>query len=231
MSSPVERAICRVRVFVGGQAHTLATLIDSGSDLNFMDEDLVQQLGIQIKTLPDPIRAHVLDGRPLEGIRHQSVPVRMVMAGNHHETVQFYVLQSPRHPLVLGYPWLRRHNPHIDWTSGVILSWSQACHQVCLKDAAPGSAPAGTNNRPDLSRVPEEYHDLWEVFSKAKATSLPPHRPYDCAIDLLPGTSPPRGWICSLSGPERKAMERYVSESLAAGLNRPHRPQERGFFL
>ncbi|KAI3357782.1 hypothetical protein L3Q82_016166 [Scortum barcoo] len=30
------------------------------------------------------------------------------------------------------------------------------------------------------------YHDLAPVFSKAKATSLPPHRPYDCPIDLLP---------------------------------------------
>ncbi|CAM4730306.1 unnamed protein product [Leuciscus chuanchicus] len=39
----------------------------------------------------------------------------------------------------------------------------------------------------DLSNVPAEYRDLKEVFSKSRAASLPPHRPYDCAIDLLPG--------------------------------------------
>ncbi|KAG1935767.1 retrotransposable element [Pimephales promelas] len=38
----------------------------------------------------------------------------------------------------------------------------------------------------DLSNVPEEFHDLKEVFSKSRAASLPPHRPYDCAIDLMP---------------------------------------------
>ncbi|CAK6976493.1 hypothetical protein LDENG_00158670%2C partial, partial [Scomber scombrus] len=44
-----------------------------------------------------------------------------------------------------------------------------------------------------LSRVPEEYLDLRPVFSKSRATSLPPHRPYDCSIELLPGACPPRG--------------------------------------
>ncbi|XP_059363015.1 uncharacterized protein LOC132101812 [Carassius carassius] len=62
----------------------------------------------------------------------------------------------------------------------------------------------------DLSGVPEEYCDLRQVFSKSRAVSLPPHRPYDCAINLLPGTSPPRGRLYSLSGPEREAMDKYI---------------------
>jgi hypothetical protein len=48
-------------------------------------------------------------------------------------------------------------------------------------------------------------------------TSLPPHRLYDCAIDLLLGTTPPRGCLYSLSGPKNKAMEEYIEDSLAAG--------------
>lgn len=35
----------------------------------------------------------------------------------------------------------------------------------------------------DLSTIPEVYNDISEV-SKLRALSLPPHRPYDCAIDL-----------------------------------------------
>lgn len=38
----------------------------------------------------------------------------------------------------------------------------------------------------DLFNVPPEYLDLRQVFSKARASSLPPHHPYDCAIDLPP---------------------------------------------
>ncbi|KAL0149260.1 hypothetical protein M9458_055494, partial [Cirrhinus mrigala] len=84
----------------------------------------------------------------------------------------------------------------------------------------------------DLSGVPTEYHDLCRVFSKSRATSLPPHRPYDCAIDLLPGTSPPKGHLYSLSSPEREAMDKYISESLNAGLIRPSSsPAGAGFFF
>ncbi|XP_062843463.1 interferon-induced very large GTPase 1-like [Trichomycterus rosablanca] len=73
----------------------------------------------------------------------------------------------------------------------------------------------------ELSQVPAEYLDLKEVFSRTRAASLPPHRPYDCAIDLLSGTSPPRGRLFSLSLPEHKAMDNYIQEALASGIIRP----------
>ncbi|KAJ8359221.1 hypothetical protein SKAU_G00157460 [Synaphobranchus kaupii] len=37
--------------------------------------------------------------------------------------------------------------------------------------------------------VPAEYSDLAEVFSKQRATRLPPHRLYDCAIELYPASA------------------------------------------
>ncbi|KAG1927362.1 retrotransposable element [Pimephales promelas] len=84
----------------------------------------------------------------------------------------------------------------------------------------------------DLSGVPEEYHDLREVFSRSRATSLPPHRPYDCGIELLPGTTPPRGRLYSLSVPEREALENYLSDSLRAGTIVPSSsPAGAGFFF
>ncbi|KAI3355432.1 hypothetical protein L3Q82_017896, partial [Scortum barcoo] len=74
---------------------------------------------------------------------------------------------------------------------------------------------------PDISKVPPCYHDLKEVFNKAKATSLPPHREWDCAIDLLPGAPIPKARLYSISGPERKAMEEYIEASLRSGIIRP----------
>lgn len=59
--------------------------------------------------------------------------------------------------------------------------------------------------------------NLRAVFSKSRAGALSPHRPYDCSIDLLPGTTPPRGRLFALSAPEREALIKYLSESLAAG--------------
>ncbi|XP_029318573.1 uncharacterized protein LOC115028841 [Cottoperca gobio] len=77
-----------------------------------------------------------------------------------------------------------------------------------------------------------EYHDLAEIFSKKRATSLPPHRPFDCAIDLLPGSFPTRGRIFSLSPAETQAMEDYIKDSLTAGIIRPSSfPAGAGFFF
>ncbi len=83
-----------------------------------------------------------------------------------------------------------------------------------------------------LVGVPEAYHDLRGVFSMSRASSLPPHRPYDCAMDLLPGTSLPKGHLYSLSRPEREAMERCIRDSLVAGIIRPSSsPAGAGFFF
>lgn len=77
--------------------------------------------------------------------------------------------------------------------------------------------PRAGNDKPDLSCVPRDYWDLGQVFSKQRASKLPPHRAYDCAtINLLSGTTPPRGGLYSLSGPETAAMNSYIKEALAA---------------
>ncbi len=54
----------------------------------------------------------------------------------------------------------------------------------------------------------------------------------DCAIELVPGMSPPKGRLYSLSVPEREAMEKYISDSLTAGIICPSSsPAGAGFFF
>ncbi|KAK3540883.1 hypothetical protein QTP86_002978 [Hemibagrus guttatus] len=143
----------------------------------------------------------------------------------------FHLIQSPEFPVILGYPWLLQHNPHFDWSTGTVLSWGSTCQTTCMVQSSPDPVLESQESL-DLSLVPIQYHHLKAVFSKKKATSLPPHRPYDCAIELLPGTCPPRGRIFSLSPPERTAMNKYINESLAAGIIRPSTsPAGAGFFF
>lgn len=70
------------------------------------------------------------------------------------------------------------------------------------------------------------------ILLQSLTTSLSPHRPYDFAIDLLPGMTPPRGWLYSLSLPEQEAMQKYISEAFDAGLIQPSSsPAGAGFFF
>ena len=125
------------------------------------------------------------------------------------------------------------HDPHISWPSGRILGWSEACHANCLCSAH--SLSSGTKpslSPPVLTGVPPVYHDLAPVFSKESALSFPPHCPYDCAIDLLPGAPLPMGQLYNLSLPEKEAMRNYITESLASGIIRPSSsPVATGFFF
>lgn len=198
-----------------------------------MDPSLAAKWGITITRIPVPLAVYSLSGSHFAQVTHRTEPVSLMISGNHVEDIVFHIIDSPLSPIVLGHRWLSKHNPHINWDKNTILGWSPFCLSHCLKSAInPLSALEPLEDFPDLSKVPAEYLDLKPVFSKSRATSLPPHRPYDCSIDLLPGTSPPRGGLYSLSPPERLAMERYIEDSLAAGIIRPSSsPAGAGFFF
>lgn len=61
---------------------------------------------------------------------------------------------------------------------------------------------------------------------------LPPHCPWDCAIDLLPHAMPPKSKVYPLSKKETQAMEEYIEEALSSGFIRPSTsPAAAGFFF
>uniref|UniRef100_A0A674M8X6 ribonuclease H n=1 Tax=Takifugu rubripes TaxID=31033 RepID=A0A674M8X6_TAKRU len=177
----------------------VSVLIDSGADESLMDFSLARQAGIPLVPLDRSLSPQAIDGRSLGNITHRTIPLTLTLSGNHIESTPFLVLHAPTAPLMLGRPWLERHDPHISWTSGRILGWSVACHANCLRSD--------------------------------NALSLPPHRPYDCPIDLLPGAPYPTGRLYNLSIPE-EVMRNYITESLASGIIRPSSsPLAAGFFF
>ena len=74
-----------------------------------------------------------------------------------------------------------------------------------------------TATEEDYSNVPEKYSEFFEVFSKKKANTLPPHRTYDHQIILKEGKSPPFGPIYNLSQTELDELAKYLKENLANG--------------
>ena len=191
------------------QSKSLRVLIASGTDEGLMDATIALELGIPTQPLSVPM------GYSIGEVTHSTVSIQLRVSGNHSETIQFLLIASPHVPVVIEFSWLQKHNPVIDWTTSSILGWSHFCHSHCLQAAQSFLCclPQDVSKTVDVSAIPTEYHDLLEVYSKARATSLPPYCPYDCAIDLLPGTTPPRSQLYSLSRPETKSMEEYRGAS------------------
>ncbi len=220
--SSLSATLLPVRLQWATSHHNCLALLDSGAEGNFMDITLAHNLKVPVVPLTQAISVNDLGGQAFPSVTHSTGSVSLVTSGNHQEDIHFYLIDSPLSPIVLGHPWLTLHNPYINWLQGSVLSWSEHCHAACLVSACSSVSCSVFQDEPmDLSNVPTEYLDLKGVFSKSRAASLPPHRPYDCAIDLLPGTSLPKCRLYSLSVPEREAMEKYFSDSLAAKLIRP----------
>ncbi|KAK3523680.1 hypothetical protein QTP70_008614 [Hemibagrus guttatus] len=193
--------------------------------------------GCPLKTrgsINDNNRVNAVNNKPIgDGIRHQTLSMQLQVGLFHRETITFYVIDSPRHEIILGYPWLSVHNPVISWYQGEITHWSPFCFSHCLGNTVIKSCLTTSVESPECKPViiPSCYI-LQEVFSKAKATQLPPHRPWDCAIDLLPNAMPPKSKVYPLSRPETQAMEDYIEEALSSGFIRPSTsPAAAGFFF
>ena len=91
--------------------------------------------------------------------------------------------------------------------------------QIHISDpnSTSGQSAQKSDTPVDLSSIPSEYHDYADVFSKSKANTLPPHRPYDLKINLEEGTSPPLGLIYSLSPAELAVLRKFIDEHLKSG--------------
>lgn len=71
--------------------------------------------------------------------------------------------------------------------------------------------------------LPPQYHDYLDVFDRKQANSLPPHRPWDHAIDLQPGKDPPFARPYSMNRHELKALREYLDKELTKGFIRVSR--------
>ena len=80
-----------------------------------------------------------------------------------------------------------------------------------------GKSASVSDEAPDLSHIPKEYHDYANVFSKSKADMLAPHHPYDLQINLEEGASPPVGAVYSLSQSKLSALRRFLDEHVRIG--------------
>ena len=71
--------------------------------------------------------------------------------------------------------------------------------------------------------LPPPYRDLLMAFDRKQAAVLPPHRPQDHAIDLLPGKTPPAARPYTMNRHELEALRKYLDTELAKGFIRVSR--------
>ena len=78
-----------------------------------------------------------------------------------------------------------------------------------------------SKSNPNLAKkLPTEYHDFLNVFSRADLEILPPHRSYDHKIPLMEEKTLLWGSLYSMSQDELKVLKKYLKKNLSKGFIR-----------
>jgi len=98
----------------------MKVLLDSGATGMFIDKKFAEGNGIAMRLLDKPIRVHNVDGTLNQdgSITHEVT--LMLSHKGHKEKVVFKVCDLGKSTVIIGYTWLQKHNPTIDWKTGDI---------------------------------------------------------------------------------------------------------------
>ena len=193
-------------------------MLDCGAAGQFIDSDFVKKNGFATLPSPTPRSLKSIDGRVFARVS-EVVEVTMNI-GSHSERIVLSVAPLDGRAVVLGLPWLTFHDPIVSWSTNRLSFHSSYCQTNCFHDMSVVEVCSIAANEHNHPVIPSEYSDLADVFNEKDAEVLPPHRPYDCPIDLVEGESPPFCSIYNLSAPELSALKQFLDDGLRKGFLR-----------
>ena len=128
-----------VKIQLQGEKETVTinAMVDSGATEDFIDSEVCEKHRIKMIKAKNPREIYLADGKPsaMGPVTHLT-EVTMDIS-NHRElalaTLQVANLQH--HEVILGMPWVREHNPTIDWKEKKITFNSERCMTLCLHSA------------------------------------------------------------------------------------------------
>ncbi|KAH9262986.1 hypothetical protein BASA83_013705 [Batrachochytrium salamandrivorans] len=134
-------------------------------------------LNIPLVKIPVPIKLRLADGDSfIHDHPSYSTPPAATLVG-HVETIGFYVT-SLCHGIILGYSWLERHNPQVNWESRMVDFGSNYCLENCWRwfDSDPRSwKPPSTSDISPKPSIPEQ-----ESSNQASDSAVDP--PVDASL-------------------------------------------------
>lgn len=223
---------------------TLAFIDSGGNSFGFIDSNFVQSLALTPLKLSTPRILRVVDGRESSAGMVTHFLRTSIQIGHHSESADLFVTRLSQYPIILGYGWLARHNPLINWTTRSVKFNSNYCKKSCYKPAGGDNSNLNLNlskvaltngklatpspkDTSDLEaenlklRLPDWLHHQLSVFSKLESDVLPPHRSIDHKIVLKEGAQPPFGRLYGMSQEELSTLRKWLQENLDKGFIRP----------
>ncbi|RYF06361.1 MAG: hypothetical protein EOO77_27005, partial [Oxalobacteraceae bacterium] len=141
------------------------SLLDTGCEgYAFMDHAWAKEHRLPIHTLRRPFKLYGFADESEDAwtIRHYTRCD--LKTGDHMEKgVPLFLTRLAHYPIVLGTPWLEKHNPTTDWAGSTIVFQSDYCRAHCNMPSRPSTIRMHSRNiSPDL-RSPDRRVALQEI--------------------------------------------------------------------
>ncbi|CAD6974131.1 unnamed protein product [Tilletia controversa] len=109
-----------IQISLSGRRAT--ALIDSGASDDLISQSFILKNTLTTQPLQHPVECELADGRIVHVDSSVNSKLKFsVGSDTRSETLQLAVAPLKHADVILGRPWLSRHNPDIDWTTGTIL--------------------------------------------------------------------------------------------------------------
>jgi len=120
---------------------TVEVLLDSGATGLVMSSEFTRKKGFKLKKLERPMQVRNMDGSfNREGPIENTVEVNIYYK-EHVERTEIDVIRGQKWRVILGMPWLERHNLEIDWKTGEVKM--TRCPEECGKQWRPMQGKSG----------------------------------------------------------------------------------------
>ena len=204
---------------------TTTALINCGATRNFIDPSLVKCLLLPSCTIP-PLQAFNIDGTTNKQGWITATTTVHCQATDFEDDLTLMIVGLGWAQIVLGMPWLMKHNPHIDWEWKTISFNEEKIQQTTLSTELAIVAP-----KEDVI-LPPQYSTYANVFAEQTFNTLPPWQDFDHAIDLKELFVPKVAKLYPLNPEELAACKVFIDKNMRIGCIWPLKsPQASPFFF
>jgi hypothetical protein len=109
---------------------TTRALLDSGGQGSFINDNLSTRYQLPRLTKPHPISLILANGRPSKGGNINHYTPLMLRVADHEEEISLDIAPTIHH-IVLGMPWLEKHDPEIRYGRRTLTFDSRFCRDNC----------------------------------------------------------------------------------------------------
>jgi len=149
------------------KVHSVKALLDSRATGNFIDRDFIRTKGINTWSISCPILVYNVDGSPNEAGQISKVIDVVLRYKTYSERTLLAVSSLGKQNMILGYTWLKDHNPEVNWqTREVQMNQCpprcEGCHMIQKKQASQKRMETRALNVCQSRPLPEHAEDSEE---------------------------------------------------------------------